>query len=47
MYAAPDRKEVDSDKKESSKPNASLLFYHGGLLCQRIVDLFNYNGKID
>jgi hypothetical protein len=32
MYA--DRKEVDNDEKESSKPNASLLFYHGGLLCQ-------------
>ena len=46
-YVAPDRKEVDNDEKESSKPNASLLFYHGGLLCQRIVDLLNDNRKID
>jgi hypothetical protein len=46
-HVAPDRKEVDNDEKESSKPNAFLLFYHGGLLCQRIVDLLNDNRKID
>jgi hypothetical protein len=47
MHAAPDRREVDNDEKESSKPNASLLFYHGGLLCQRIDNLLNDNRKID
>jgi len=47
MQAAPDRREVDNDEKESSKPNASQLFYHGGLMCQRIVDLLNDNRKID
>ena len=46
-YVAPDLKEVDDDEKESLKPNAVLLFYHGGLRCQRIVDLLNDNRKID
>jgi hypothetical protein len=43
----PRSKEVDNDEKEDSKPNASLLFYHGGLLRQRIFDLLNDNSKIE